>query len=129
MAAMLPLPWKTLRAPEKNREYLALLSFLPLKHYRTIPKFFWLTFETQRQLHKSKGLIGYSLEAQPLHRRFWTLSVWEDQQALMEFVRQQPHGRIMQALAPYMEKTQFVQWKVKASEVPVRWNEAKARMR
>src|SRR6266852_6725003 len=79
---MLPLPWKTLAAPDSNREYLALLSFLPLKHYRMIPKFLWLTFETQRQLRNSKGLIGYSLHAQPLRRRFWTLSVWADQQSL-----------------------------------------------
>src|SRR6266852_9480178 len=121
---MLPLPWKTLAPPDSNREYLALLSFLPLKHYRMIPKFLWLTFETQRQLHKSKGLIGYSLHAQPLRRRFLTLSVWEDQQSLMDFVRQAPHGQIMQTLAPHMDKMQFVQRKVKASDIPLKWDEA-----
>src|SRR6266849_3099110 len=125
---MLPLPWKTLAAPDRNREYLALLSFLPLKHYRMIPKFLWLTFETQRQLHKSKGLIGYSLHAQPFRRRFWTLSVWEDQQSLMNFVRQAPHGKIMQVLAPHMGETQFVQWKVTVKNIPPSWNEAKTRM-
>ncbi len=125
---MLPLPWKTLAAPDRNREYLALLSFLPLKHYRMIPKFLWLTFETQRQLHKSKGLIGYSLHAQPLRRRFWTLSVWEDQQSLMDFVRQAPHGKIMHVLAPHKGETQFVQWKVAVKDIPPSWNEAKTRM-
>jgi hypothetical protein len=125
---MLPLPWKTLAAPDTNREYLALLSFLPLKHYRMIPKFLWLTFETQRQLRESKGLIGYSLHAQPLRRRFWTLSVWEDQQSLMNFVRQAPHGRIMQVLAPQMGKMQFVQWSVTLKDIPPGWNEAKTRM-
>ena len=125
---MLPLPWKTLAALDSNREYLALLSFLPLKHYRMIPKFLWLTFETQRQLRESKGLIGYSLHAQPLRRRFWTLSVWEDRQSLMNFVRQAPHGRIMQVLAPQMGKTQFVQWSVTLKDIPPGWNEAKTRM-
>lgn len=125
---MLPLPWKTLAAPDSNREYLALLSFLPLKHYRMIPKFLWLTFETQRQLRESKGLIGYSLHAQPFRRRFWTLSVWEDRQSLMNFVRQAPHGRIMQVLAPQMGKTQFVQWSVTLKDIPPGWNEAKKRM-
>ncbi len=126
---MLPLPWKTLTAPNGVSEYVALLSFLPLKHYRTIPLFFWLTFQTQRQLREANGLIGYSLHAQPLRRQFWTLSVWEDQRSLMDFVRQVPHGKIMQTLAPHMSKTQFVQWKVKASDIPLNWNAAKARMR
>ncbi len=125
---MLPLPWKTLASPDNNREYLALLSFLPLKHHRMIPKFLWLTFETQRQLHKSKGLIGYSLHAQPLRQRFWTLSVWEDQQSLMDFVRQAPHGKIMQVLAPHMGETEFVQWKVTVKDIPPSWNEAKTRL-
>ena len=125
---MLPLPWKTLTPPNSNTEYVALLSFLPLKQYRIIPKFLWLTFQTQRQLHNSKGLIGYSLHAQPLHRRFWTLSVWADQQSLMNFVREIPHGKIMQALQPHMDKTQFVQWKLTGAEVPPDWNQAKARM-
>jgi len=125
---MLPLPWKTLTPRDSNTEYIALLSFLPLKHYRMIPKFLWLTLQTQRQLHNSKGLIGYSLHAQPLHRRFWTLSVWADQQSLMNFVREIPHGKIMQALRPHMDKTQFVQWKLTGAEVPPDWNQAKARM-
>ena len=62
---MPPLPWKTLTIPNRGKEYVALLSFLPLKHYRTIPLFFWLTFKTQQQLKRAKGLIGYSLQAEP----------------------------------------------------------------
>ncbi len=52
---MLPLPWKRLAVPDSNREYLALLSFLLLKHYRMIPKFLWLTLETLTDL-SSPGL-------------------------------------------------------------------------
>jgi len=58
-----------------RERYLALISYLPLKHFRAVPKFFQCTFEIQRQLRTSPGLIGYSLEAQPLARKFQTLSV------------------------------------------------------
>jgi hypothetical protein len=105
-----------------------MLTLLPLKYYRTIPRFLWLTLETQRQLHKSKGLIGYSLHAEPFQRQFWTLSVWEDYEDLMQFVHQFPHSKIMQSLAPRMGKTQFVHWKVKARDIPPGWDEAKTRM-
>lgn len=125
---MLPLPWKTLAEPLPDRDYVALLSFLPLKSYRTIPKFLWLTLETQRQLHKSNGLIGYSLHAEPLRRHFWTLSVWEDRQSLMDFVGEIPHSRIMQSLASQMGKTNFAQWQLSASGIPPAWSAAKARM-
>ena len=81
-----------------------------------------------RQLHRSSGLIGYSLHAQPLRRRFWTLSVWEDQQSLMSFVRHVPHAKIMQILAPHMRKTQFAQWKVTIKDIPPSWDQAKTRL-
>jgi len=126
---MLPLPWKSFAALRDDKEYVALLSFLPLKRYRTIPRFVRLTLETQKQLSKAKGLIGYSLLAELLSKRFWTLSVWEDQQSLMDFVREIPHSEIMQALAPHMDKTQFAQWKVSASDIPLKWSDARKRMR
>src|SRR5262249_12386453 len=123
------IPWKALCKPELEREYVALLSYLPLKHFRAIPRFFQFTFETQRQLATARGLIAYTLDAQPFRRKFWTLSVWEDSQALMEFVRTAPHSRIMQDLAPHMAKTEFVQWQVTASGLPLKWPEAKLRLK
>lgn len=79
---MLPMPWKSFAAPRDDKEYVALLSFLPLKRYGKIPKFARLTMETMGQLAQSHGLIGYSLGAELIRKRFWTLSVWEDQQSL-----------------------------------------------
>lgn len=81
-----------------------------------------------RQLASSPGLIGYSLDAQPFAKKFWTLSVWENQQSLMDFVGRIPHSRIMQLLAPHMQKTQFSQWQLSASNIPPDWSAAKARL-
>jgi hypothetical protein len=122
---MLPTPWKSLAAPREGKEYVALLSFLPLKRYWMIPKFAGLTMETMGQLAKSRGLIGYSLAVELMLKRFWTLSVWEDRQSLMDFVEQIPHSRIMQELAPHMGKTGFAEWTVRASEIPILWSAAR----
>jgi len=118
---MLPMPWKSFAEPRDDKEYVALLSFLPLKRYGKIPKFARLTMETMTQLAKSRGLIGYSLGAEPMLKRFWTISAWEDRQSLRDFVEQIPHSRIMQELAPHMDKTGFAEWMVRASEIPIPW--------
>ena len=72
------LPWKSFAPPENDREYSALLTYLPLKRWRAIPKFMRYTSQIQRQLADSEGLIGYALDAKVLSRDFWTLSVWEE---------------------------------------------------
>ncbi len=122
---MLPTPWKSFAAPHDDKEYVALLSFLPLKRYRTIPKLARLAMETMGQLAKSPGLIGYSLGAELTRKRFWTISAWEDRQSLRDFVEQIPHSRIMQELAPHMGKTGFAEWTVRTADIPIPWATAR----
>src|SRR5882757_3419850 len=93
------IPWKMAEAPLAGNRYLALISYLPLKHFRAIPNFFRFTSEIRRQLRVAPGLIGYSLDARPFARTFWTLSVWRDEQSLTDFVNQAPHNRITLKLA------------------------------
>jgi hypothetical protein len=121
-------PWIAQEAPSPGEPYLALISYLPLKHFRAIPRFFRFTLETRRQLQNSPGLIGYSLDARPFSRKFWTLSVWREQRSLTDFVGALPHSRIMRELAPHMGKTKFAQWTVESHEIPLDWTVAKARL-
>ena len=103
---------------------MALLSYLPLKRGLRIP---WLLVHTVRimgQLRRSRGLIGYSLRARLAAKRFWTLSVWEDEAALRGFVHAEPHARTMAALAPHMGEARFFRWTLKGSELPLSWEDA-----
>ena len=123
------LPWKSFATPEYDREYPALLSHLPLKTFGAMPKFFRFMFAIQRQLAESEGLIGYSLDAHPLAKEFWTLSVWEDRDSLWRFVHRLPHSRAMKDLIPHMGETGFFHFEVRGSAVPPDWQETKRRMR
>ncbi len=122
------IPWQALRPVEKDREYLALLSFLPLNRYSKIPLFMRFSMQIHRQLKTTPGVMGYSLRAKLFTRRFWTLSVWENSAALMDFVAKVPHSESMKSMVPFMGKTKFTQWKVSGSNVPLKWDEAIGRM-
>jgi hypothetical protein len=121
------LPWKALAPVDVSREYLALLSYLPLRKYSKIPRFLQFTLQTLGQLRASPGAIGYSLRAKLLSRNFWTLSVWENERALMDFVAKVPHGEVMKALASHLGPTKFTQWKVLGSAIPPNWDDAARR--
>lgn len=121
---MLASPWRTFSSPEPNGDFVALLSYLPLKSYWRVPSFFLYTAQVAKQLASAHGLLGYSVLARPLSKRFWTLSAWENEAALRAFVQQPPHVRIMTALIPHMDGTKFVRWTVKGSQLPLRWDDA-----
>ncbi len=122
-------PWKSFATPESDREYHAMLSYLPLNKWRAMPTFFRYSRQIGQQLANSEGLIGYSLDANVLNRKFWTLPVWEDEESLWRFVQRTPHSRVMTDLLPDMGQTEFFHWMVDGSSVPPDWEEAKRHMR
>ncbi|MFZ1119548.1 MAG: antibiotic biosynthesis monooxygenase [Candidatus Binataceae bacterium] len=117
-------PWQSHSRTAPERDYVALLSYLPLNSAWHLPRLVLYSTRIRRQLRTSSGLIGYSLRARVAAKQFWTLSAWEDAAALQAFVAAPPHVAIMKALAPYMGATRFVRWSVKGSELPLRWDDA-----
>ena len=120
-------PWRMIAAAERDRGYVALLSYLPLRRYSKILAFFRYTLQIQRQMRATPGAIGYSMRAKVFSRKFWTISVWQDDRALMEFVRHAPHSAAMKSIAPHMGATRFTRWKVPGSAVPPTWDDAMKR--
>jgi len=118
-------PGNKCTAPNTNREYFALLSYLPLNKYRAIPAFFKFTF--QKQLRSTPGIIGYALHAKPWSRNFWTFSACTDEKQLMDFVGKIPHRQAMKAMMRHRGPTKFTKWEIMGSAVPLRWEEAMAR--
>ncbi len=118
------MPWIALAPVDPSREYLVLLSYLPLRRYSKIPAFLRHTLQIQGQLRRTAGATGYSMRAKVLSRKFWTLSAWESDRALMDFVARMAHGQVMKTLAPHMGATTFTRWKVFGSALPPDWDDA-----
>jgi heme-degrading monooxygenase HmoA len=118
------LPWKEFTKADDDAEYLVMASFLPLARFGATVRFFRFVRAVRRQLATAEGLVGYSLWAKPIAKRYWTLSVWRDEAALMTFMRTQPHSSVMARLRADMDPTKFVRWTVKGAETRVSWDEA-----
>src|SRR2546425_6278525 len=114
---------------DRQRESLALATYLPRKSYWAILSFFRQTRAIQSQLESSDGLVGYSLRAQLLGKKSWTLSVWKDEAALAEFVRKAPHAGTMKDLRPQLtDARRFVRWKEAGSKVRPKGADALSRL-
>ncbi len=118
---MAALPWRSFGRPDPDREYVVLLSCLPLKRGWQIPGFILKTVRVMRQLGHSRGFIGYALRADLPGKRFFTLSAWEDERALQRFAVEEPNGRIVKSLRPHTGETRFVRRMLKGSEQPPSW--------
>jgi Domain of unknown function (DUF3291) len=106
-----------------------LVSFLPRRSYWSVFSFIKQSGMVQNQLKGSKGLVGYSMKAQILGKKAWTLSVWEDETALQDFVHRAPHADIMRKPILQPGKSKFVRFSLAGSSVPPNWDEALERLK
>lgn len=103
-------------------------SKLPLRSHGDIPRFLRHTWHVRRQLARSPGLVGYSLDAHLVTKTFWTVSVWKGRSHLGAFDRARPPANAKDVLRSAMMPSTFVMWRCRAEDLPIDWSEVRARL-
>lgn len=121
--------WVRRAAAKEGKEYLAMVSYFRLKGFGIVPKFLWNALRIEWQLLTSQGLLGHSSGARLRSLEFWSLTVWESEEALQRFVHAQPHIGIMRTMRVHVARSEFVRWQVVGSGIPPDVEEAEAHLR
>jgi quinol monooxygenase YgiN len=122
------LPWTIPNPAPPGTQAHAMASRFEVGSARDVPRFFLKSLVAWRQVRSAPGCVGASLIAQPLQRVFYTLSAWENRDALYAFARTQPHRGIMASLRPTMRSSTFTFWNARAEQLPLTWDDAKRRL-
>ncbi|MFE2100131.1 DUF3291 domain-containing protein [Streptomyces sp. PTD9-10] len=122
------LPWNTVNKPAPDAEAFVMASRLEVRSLKDVPRFFLKSLVAWRQVSGAPGAYGASLIAEPFKRTFWTLSAWQDKDALYTYARTEPHKSIMTGLRSTMKQSVFTFWEVPAAGLPIDWSDAKRRL-
>ena len=95
------LPWQA--AEPHDGPGVVYVTHLHLRRLRDVPVFFRTSLAIRRQTMRSPGARSLMLRAQPLARRFTTVSWWDDEAAVRAFVRADPHRTAMRRWGPQMQ--------------------------
>ena len=122
-----PLPWRAFGEAQPDREYLVVLTHLPVRRPTALPAFLRAVWGIRRQLEAAPaGLAGYSLFAQPFSSNYWTLSAWESAAAMGGFIRASPHREAMLELPKVLSHFRTWRWRSAGSALPPSWDDALA---
>lgn len=123
------LPWTTGPFnPTGDRGLHVLTSTLPLARYRDVPRFLHWAVRIRKQLATSDGCAGYSLDAHLLRKTFYTLSAWQDRDAMNRFVKSGRHAAMLADMGGRLGQSTFVESSTQAHELPLDWGAAKQRL-
>ena len=95
------LPWQAGELGDSPG--VVFVTHLHLRRLRDVPAFFRTSLAIRRQTMRSPGARSLMLRAQPLARRFTTVSWWDDEAAVRAFVRADPHRAAMRRWGPEMQ--------------------------
>lgn len=115
-------PWKTIEPLRPGVDYLALASSIPPHSLRSTGRLFRGSRVVGRQLRATDGVMGFSLLAEPLRKRYATISIWRDEAALDAFASASPHRQLMADLAPEMNQPRFVRWDTTGDDGIPEWD-------
>ncbi|WP_105968931.1 DUF3291 domain-containing protein [Streptomyces geranii] len=122
------LPWTKVNKPAPDATAYVMASRLEVRSLSDVPRFFLRSLAAWKQVKSAPGAYGASLIAQPLKRTFWTLSAWEDKQALYTYARTEPHKSVMAGLRSTMDRSVFTFWETPSAGLPIDWSDARERL-
>ena len=123
------LPWTTGPFnPTGVQELHVLTSTLPLNRYSDVPRFLRWAMQIRKQLANTDGCAGYSLDARVLRKTFYTLSAWQDRDAMKRFVHSGRHAAMLADMAGRLGQSTFVEFSTHAHGLPLDWGAAKQRL-
>lgn len=124
---MLTIPWSRTKNTS-GAGTLVQVSRLELKRARDVPSFLFAALRIRHITLRSSGAVGVSIRAEPFRRIFWTLSAWESEDAIREFVRSDYHRSVMAKYRDRMIGAHFHTWsEVDSTMRRVSWDDAHRR--
>lgn len=99
---------------------------LRIRSWRFLPAFFLSTLDIRAELRRAEGFLGGSLLADR-RRAFWTLTVWQNAEAMQRYILAGAHKRAMPKLAHWCDEACIVHWEQTSAEQPD-WSEVHSRM-
>jgi len=99
---------------------------LRIRRWNFLPGFAWQTLRIAMQAKRAPGNLAMHL-LRDRKKTFWTLTLWESERAMREFMLARPHGPAMRNLLNWCDEAALVHWTQEDSQLPT-WAEAHRRL-
>ncbi len=117
-------PWKTLSPLDEDRRYVVVATELVPKSRRSTGRLFRGARKASAQMARSRGVVGFATLAQPLRKRYGSISLWESEADVDAFARSGEHHELVRTLAGELERMTTTRWWISGNEGRPTWEVA-----
>lgn len=125
----LKTPWKTVQPIDADREYVAAVTELVPASIRSTGRLFRGARKASVQIARSPGIVGFATLAQPLRKRYQTISLWESEADIDAFARSGDHHELVRTLTRELAAVHSTRWPAPGREGRPHWSRAQELLR
>ena len=114
-------PFKVLAPDLQQEQFLVVITEAKLRQGAG-KSFNRYVRDIEQSLLKQPGLYGYSIRAELLGNRAWTLTVWQDEQSMQQFKVSPEHLIAMQNVQSVLESAGFLKLQETYESIPLKWD-------
>ena len=103
------------------------LTRLRIRSWRFMPGFAWFAYRSNAQVKRAPGFLAGRL-LPDAERVFWTMTAWQNQQAMRAYMTSGAHKQAMPKLLDWCDEASVAHWEQDDARF-VCWDEADRRMR
>lgn len=112
-------------AQEKPGSVVVAVTHAVLRDDGKHSEIFWSHVRhVEETLSKHSGFVGYSRRKQIFGNEAWTLTVWESEKYLNDFVRSEVHQRAISEGMKALQGVRFARMQIQSEDVPPSWQDA-----
>ena len=115
--------------PGRNDAKIAVVTEFTIGSDSTARAHFWdQVWTVERTMKDQPGFVGYALRRELLGNTAWTLTVWNDEQSMRNFVRSPVHQTAIAQVGPTALRIRFARFALAPNAPPPTWDEALAQI-
>jgi heme-degrading monooxygenase HmoA len=105
-----------------DQEVIVALTHVVLGADSALNQRFWdFVFAIEKELPTTKGALGHSVRKKIFSDEGWTMSVWSDEESLLEFVNSGLHKRAVEEAGRAIKSVRYARVRLSKSQTPISW--------
>ena len=109
----------------KEKDVVLSITYIEInKSSSELSKFWEHVFSIRNKMNENPGVLGVSIRKSIFSNKAWTMSIWEDESSLENFVEGERHRTAIKEGRTTILKTKFYRSTIKYSELPISWEDA-----
>ena len=106
----------------KEKDVILSITYIEInKSSSELSKFWEHVFSIKNKMNENPGVLGVSIRKSIFSNKAWTMTIWEDESSLENFVEGERHRTAIKEGKTTILKTKFYRNTIKYSELPISW--------